>query len=120
MSLAMVKEIVTAVAGCKFLFSTEEELQHGLEYAFGQVGLEFFREERLSDGDRIDFLVSRIGVEVKIGGSLAALAAQLLRYAQSPRLDALVLVTARRQHDNLPETLNGKPLTVIVVERAFA
>ena len=48
----------------------------------------------LSAADRIDFLVGRVGVEVKIGQPRRQILRQLERYAGSDRLDELLLVSS--------------------------
>ena len=64
-------------------------------------------------GDRIDFLVGRIGIEVKTRHSRADVLRQLDRYAQSEMLDSLILVTTRAQHRDAPESIRGKPLALV-------
>lgn len=74
------------------------------------------REVFLSDTDRIDFVVGRVGVELKTKGAANAIVRQLSRYAQSASLDSLVLVTTRHQHTRgMPRELSGKPVRVILV-----
>lgn len=64
--------------------------------------------------DRVDFLIDRVGIELKVDGSWAAVLRQLDRYAASPDLDALVLVTTRRSiAREMPPLLRGKPLVSI-------
>jgi hypothetical protein len=45
---------------------------------------------------------------------------QLHRYAGHEAVKALVLVTSRRRLGNLPATLRGKPVEVVVVPGAFS
>lgn len=70
---------------------------------------------------RIDFYlpIVGLGVELKARCGPSALATQLLAYAYSPEILALVLVTANaRTARGLPDTLNGKPLVVCELWRA--
>jgi hypothetical protein len=62
--------------------------------------------------DRPDFIVGRIAVEVKIGGSPHELLRQLARYSQHDVFDELVAVVSRVGLTRLPKTLNRKPLHV--------
>lgn len=84
-----------------------------------------FREYPLTACDRIDFLVvdevqhCRVGIECKIGGSLSAVTRQLFRYAKTAAVHALILVTAKTQLAAVPETINGKPVRVVVTLGAF-
>lgn len=60
-------------------------------------GIPFHREFKLTDTDRIDFLVGTIGVECKVDGSALALARQIGRYESSPMLTSLVIVVTRKR-----------------------
>jgi len=101
-------DLVLLLGSYRFDTSTERVLQDGIAQALHNSGVPFVREVRLSQRDRIDFMVGRIGVEVKIGGSFSALARQLYRYAESAKLDALVLVSSRVRLGHLPEMILGK------------
>lgn len=91
-----------------FRFRHEADLQEGIErileeaveLAFGPAIVE--REVRIDGRSRVDFHVvtvewDRIGIEVKVGGSPSALRRQLWRYADSGKLEALLLVCGRRR-----------------------
>lgn len=74
------------------------------------------REVRIAGGI-IDHLVGTIGIEVKLKGSPGDISRQLRRYAEEPRLAGLVLVTSRPM--SLPATINGKPVAVFDLGRAW-
>lgn len=114
-----VAAISAALASRAFRFVTEDDLQRGIAEAFVADGITHGREVVLSKKDRIDFMVGRVGLEVKIGGSISALTAQLIRYAGLPEIDELVLVTSQYRLGNLPATIGGKPLTVVTIPRGF-
>ena len=59
---------------------------------------------------RVDFLWAGIAIELKRQGTPLSIARRLRRYAHSPRVDGLVLVTARAMA--LPEHINGRPALV--------
>lgn len=101
-----------AVARTRFTYNDEDELQEALAMVLRARGLDVRREVRLNSRDRIDLLVGRVGVEVKIAGKPVSVLRQLARYAESPELDELVLVTSRVRHQ-APDELNGKKVTVI-------
>jgi hypothetical protein len=105
--------VCAVVRGNRFRFVAEEELHLGLAAAFEVAGVPAEREVRLSTRDRIDFLAGGVGVEVKVDGSAAQVERQLARYAQSPRLHSLVLVTNCVRHGKVARELNGKPVTVL-------
>ena len=108
------EEIANLLRSHSFCFSNEAELQSGLAVAL--AAFEFRREVGLSSRDRIDFLISDIGLEVKVEGSLAAVTRQLHRYSEFPEVGALILVTTRMRHAiGLPVAMCGKPLRIHVI-----
>lgn len=109
--------VKAAIATFRFNFVTEEELHRGLAELFVLTGLQAEAEVVLAPGDRIDFLIESIGVEAKISGSATEILRQLQRYAASPRVSELVLVTRKLQHARqFPPTVAGKPLHLAVLE----
>lgn len=64
-------------------------------------------------GGRIDIVCDRVGVEVKVDGTLAAVARQVIRYCAEPGLDAVVVATTHAQHLRLPRNVRGKPVIVV-------
>lgn len=111
-------QVVAAIRSYRFTYANEDALQAGVAAALHAHGYTVEREVRLDGHGRIDLLVNRVGIEAKIAGSAAEVRRQLDRYAHSPFIDALVLVTGRVTHLNLPEELNGKPLHVITLAAA--
>lgn len=107
------------IDGCRFTWQDERQLQDGLEDALTQAGLTVHREVVLAPHERIDFLVDRVGVEVKVKGAPHTVARQLQRYAHSDRIDALVLVTSRAQHLTLPDQVAGTPVRVVFLGAAL-
>ena len=106
--------IVSALAASSFRYSRETQLHLGIEQCLVAAGFEPKSEQRITGG-RIDFLVNRVGVEVKIKGTAADLLAQLVRYSVEESIDALLVVTTRVRHRDLPRELNGKPVRVILI-----
>ena len=99
---------------------SEARVQVTLAAAMHRAGIVFEREvEIIPRGgrlhfDRIDFLVGDgPGLEVKIEGSRAEVLRQLDRYAESPRIAHLMLVTTRAQLHTMPKELREKPLEVL-------
>lgn len=99
---AYADELLATLARARFLWSAEDELQRGLAAALEAAGHEVEREVRLNPRDRIDLLVDRIGIEVKIAGARRDVQRQLRRYLTSDLLDELILVTAKAQHLTIP------------------
>lgn len=104
-----INTVLRVLAGARFRFGSEDELQEGLALALGAAGHSVEREVRLDSHNRIDLLVERIGIEVKVAGKPDAVLAQVTRYAQSELVDGLILVTTRMRH-RLPPEINGKPV----------
>lgn len=98
-----------------FHFTNERDLQDGIALVLAEVpGVR--REYICSPRDRLDFLLpGGVGIEVKVDGSLQALTRQLHRYAERPEITALIVVTSRRSHMQVPTLLCGKPVTVVQV-----
>ena len=97
----------------RFDISTEDSLQRGIaEVLTGKV--EFRREARLNSHDRPDFVVGTVAVEVKIGGSSAALTRQIGRYAELPEVEELLVITTRSAHQ-VPAEIHGKRVTTLVL-----
>lgn len=93
----------------------EAGLQRGIERRLAAAGLLVEPERRLNESDRIDFVVDRVGIEVKVTGTADALARQVLRYAQSPLLDEILVVTTSWRHHDIPREMNGKPVHVLQI-----
>lgn len=102
--------LVQFLSSYRLRFGTEEQLHEDVATALSREGFEFVREYILSPADRIDFYLPkwRIGIECKIEGGPTAVAAQLLRYAGSPEIAELLLITNRRSQ-LLQEDMLGKP-----------
>lgn len=100
-------------------FNREKELQASIAEVITRTDLPVEREKALGPGDRIDILVAGVGIEVKVAGSVETVQRQLLRYARSEMVEALVLVTSRWQGSGVPDMLEGKPVRVHVIARGL-
>jgi hypothetical protein len=97
-----------------FRYANEIELQDSIETALLKLGYAPEREVRLSARDRIDFMIEGVGLEVKVGSCPANVWRQLERYAEDPRIDALLLATTIARHQFYDATMtNGKRLYVV-------
>jgi hypothetical protein len=105
----------------RFNFTTEDELQRGIERLLGAEGFaaprDFVREHKLDARSRLDFYfpAPRIGIEVKINGSTSAIARQVHRYLHHPDVSALILLSRRSNVESLPDTINEKPLRIVTL-----
>ena len=94
----------------------EAEFSRLVAERFVAAGVSFAAEVSLSAKDRIDFVVGRVGVELKVQASVAAMTRQLDRYAASDQIDWLVLVTASRKLGlSMPGELRGKGITTVIL-----
>jgi hypothetical protein len=96
----------------------EAELQCQVEQRLRRHGIAFQSQVALSKRDRVDLLTAGgIAIELKVKGSVSAVAGQLERYAQSDRVQELVLVTTRAVHRQIAcvGQIYSKPVRVIHV-----
>ena len=124
--LTTAETVATVIASHRYRFNREDQLQEGVAAALTSCGFTVAREVALTGADRIDMLVGRtylpggsVGVEVKLRGGVADVGRQLLRYAHSPLIDELVLVTPKPAHAAFHHTIGGKPLHVVVIGQAI-
>jgi hypothetical protein len=102
-----------AIRAHHFRYSDEDQLQGALASALLSIGFDVQREVRLDGASRIDLLVGRVGVEVKVAGTVESVTRQLRRYADHDRIGGIVLVTTRVRHRQVPRSLSGKPVAVV-------
>ncbi len=101
---------------------SESQLGDIVEAILREAGVAFTREHRFPDGGRVDFLVGRTGVELKINPSGLAVWRQLHSYAE--HVDALILLSTKaiRMKDafpTIPTTKGEIPVTVLELWRNF-
>ncbi len=106
------KSIASLIQSHRFPFSTESELQSGIETILARSGIKHRREVILDAASRIDFMAGSVGIEVKIWGTRNEVLRQLGRYAEFDNISALVLVSTKANHRTMPATLNGKPIHI--------
>jgi hypothetical protein len=92
----------------------EADVVDAISECFAQHGIAFRREVKLSSGCRVDFLVDGgVAIEVKKGKpNASAVSNQLLRYAASCKVKAIVLVSERGLIRHITEA-HGKPVRYI-------
>lgn len=111
--------VAAALAAATLTYTDEVDLHADMARVMAAAGIRFRREVTLTypapatARGRIDFLTDNgAGIEVKVAGSLAAATRQLLRYAHSPDVRALLLVTTVAAHRGIPQVLAGVPVTL--------
>lgn len=108
--------VLEVIQSAQLRRSTESVLQSDLCESLRAAGHNVNAEVVLSPTDRIDFLVDGIGIECKLKWSRSKVAAQLMRYADSPRIKALILVTTSAiLARGWPDRINDKPFAVHLV-----
>jgi hypothetical protein len=90
--------VAAVIRSHRFGYATEAELQQGLYDALTAAGLPVRREVTIAPGCRVDHLVGRVAVEVKVHGTAAEADRQLRRYLATGKVDGIVLVTNRVGH----------------------
>jgi hypothetical protein len=113
-------ELASALVFYRFRYKNEKELQAGVAQWLESQKIPFTPEHPLNPQDRIDFFIAAegIGIECKTndsrgGAGLSAVTRQLWKYAKSDEVKALVLITTRAKHRDLPEKILDKPLFVV-------
>ena len=109
----MTKALVEALRSARFRYSSEDDLQLGIEKLLASRSIQYEREVVLGPGERIDFMVDGVGIEVKIDGGVQELGRQVLRYLMHESVREVVVVTTRASHRDLPTELEGKRITVV-------
>lgn len=96
----------------------EYEIHRAVAQALEAANVAYVHEGRLAPGRRIDFICGGVGIEVKKGRPDGArLRAQLKRYLENTALTAVVVVLQRPCA--LPETICGKPVRVLALNRLW-
>lgn len=112
--MTAIADVRRAIGYCRVLATSERVVQDAIAERLHTAEIPFEREVEIASGDIIDFVVDgHLGLEVKVDGALGAVTRQLHRYAQSTRVDALVLVTTRMRHFSIPRSLNEKRVDLI-------
>ncbi len=109
--------VVDLLSARRFSYGNEDHLQAAIAAALEDAGFDAEREVRLAAGGRIDLLVGRVGIEVKVDGAPGRVLEQLRRYVASEEIDGLVLVTSQFKHQ-MPVVLDGKPLATVSIAGA--
>ena len=111
--------IATALSTVRMPAQPEEyDIHAAVADALADAGLEYTHEYKLGPRCRIDFLVGRVGIEVKKGRPATAdLTRQLRRYLESDALDGVIVVTQRVTA--LPTAIHDKPVRLISLNRLW-
>lgn len=109
----MISALNKKLRSMRLTHGSEIDLQDAIARVLVAEHVSFEREAVLSAESRIDFLThAGDGIEVKVDGSTAQVTRQLHRYAQSPLVVSILLVTTRMRHLHVPRSLGGKAIEV--------
>ena len=123
-------DLARFLAGFRYRFTSERELQEGIRAVLQPWDATFASEYRLTARDRPDFFVAvhrrqpgedlapGIAIEVKVKGTAAQLLTQVHRYLQHDDVVGVVVVTSIFRHQ-LPDEISGKPVAVLHVSQAL-
>ena len=113
------RRVADALASVRMPAQPEEyDIHAAVADALSEAGLAFVHEYRLEPRNRIDFLVGRVGIEVKKGRPATSdLTKQLRRYLAADALDGLIVVTQRVTA--VPEEICGKPVMLVSLNRLW-
>lgn len=104
-----VEQVLAVLRSTSFSWATEDDLQRGVHAALTERGMQPRREVRFGPQNRIDLVVDRVGIEIKVAGTIGNLTRQVIRYAGVDDLDAIVVVTSRAGFaTGLPVSVAGK------------
>lgn len=118
--VGLMQHIRAVVDEHKFSYATEARLQEELAALFAEKRIPHVREHDLGAHGRIDFFIDgRVGLEVKIKGGPSGVTRQLIRYADCPSIEGLILITGRSSLRSLPSTLLSKPFMVGCIWEGF-
>ena len=113
------RRVADALASVRMPAQPEEyDIHAAVADALSAAGLAFIHEYRLGPRNRIDFLVGRVGIEVKKGRPATSdLTRQLRRYLAADALDGLIVVTQRVTA--VPGVICGKPVILVSLNRLW-
>lgn len=114
----LARRIGTVINGARINLTSEATAHQSILAALSGAGIDFQSEARLSEGERIDVLCGKVGVEIKIGHPRRAIWKQLQRYAALDQIEALVLATGTAWPASVKD-VDGVPLIVANLSRGW-
>jgi len=99
-----------------FTLSNEKKVQIQICQHLKNAGLDIQREVYLDQKNIIDFMVSGLGIEVKVKGSAFDILRQCERYCEFEQVKGLMLISGR--FIGFPKEIKGKPCYFFSLSRA--
>lgn len=115
----LAQRIIAVLKQTRFALDDEKRLHQQMHEVLKihfpeQVAYEYPLDKK----NRIDFLVSNVGIEVKIkGGSKREIFKQCTRYCEFDQIESLILVTGIMT--GFPEQIHGKDCYVVKLSQAW-
>lgn len=109
--------IAASIQSRRHDLSTEAAAQASLARGFASDGIAAERETWLGPGERPDFIIGGVAIEVKVKGAAMKIFRQLERYATHERVTGLILVTSKSM--GAPALIGGKPCLVVSLGKAW-
>lgn len=106
------EKLLACLKNYRYRFTSEKELQDGVELVLKNNSIDYEREYWLSGEDKIDFFVEGVGLECKVDKPVQSVLRQLHRYTHHEEVTSIILITNRAKHLGMPSSLNGKPVAV--------
>jgi len=100
--------------GRRYRYRDEATLHEALSAVLDEAKVTHEHEVRITGG-RIDFVVGRVGIEVKVKGSVEVLRRQLEGYSADRDINELLVVTTRPAHRAVPDRVGDKRVRVVVI-----
>ena len=113
-----IKRIIAALTSHQYTISNEAKLQDAIAGVLSLHNVIYERERRIGKRNRVDFLVTascgcKVALEVKVQGALSAVAMQLHRYAESTKVNVVILATTLNRLTSLPDEMANKPVYAV-------
>ncbi len=109
--------VISTLSKGRFNLTNEKETQVQIDQALKAANLTFSREYRLDPANIPDFFFDGIAVEIKIKGNSKKIYKQMERYSLFSEVKVLILVTNRSM--GFPEQINGKPVYLVNLGKAW-
>lgn len=111
------REIIRVIGSHRYDLADEAVCQAQMAEALTAAGVQHQREVVIGPGERIDFMIGDVGVEVKLRGGKRAIHGQCQRYCRCAAVKALILTSNRTL--GLPAEMEGKPVHFLHLGRAW-
>ena len=112
-------EVLKALKAMRPPFAIYEfDIHQMVEKQLAEAGFDYKHEAMIGKGCRIDYLVGRVGIEIKKGKPIpAVLLKQLTRYAACETVDSLIVLTQRSV--KIPQKICDKTVVQLTLSQLW-